>query len=162
MNTNIQIPSFNGEYSFLSNMYECATKVKGIVFPSAEHAYVYHKMLYSSTPEVASLEFLLSLAPKQTKSKISRKLTMSPHWHEIKGDIMREIVFAKFTQNRDLAELLTNTGTDPIEEGNTWGDTYFGKTKEPNGEYVGQNVLGELLMEVRDKIRENPDKVWGI
>ena len=67
-----------------------------------------------------------------------------PDWHEVKLEIMRRAVRAKFMQNADLAEMLRATGTTELVEDSSsepfWG---FG----PDGQ--GSNWLGRVLMEVR-------------
>ena len=63
---------------------------------------------------------------------------------------MYRICLAKFTQNPDLAKRLLDTGDEILEEGNTWHDTYWGvdlKTGE------GKNMLGSILMRVRNELR---------
>jgi predicted NAD-dependent protein-ADP-ribosyltransferase YbiA (DUF1768 family) len=64
---------------------------------------------------------------------------------------MRKVLSAKFTQHEDLKKLLLSTGNARLVEAvrtdnavnRTWG--------EVNGK--GQNMLGVLLMEVREEIR---------
>ena len=68
----------------------------------------------------------------------------------VKLPIMEEIIRAKFTQNQDLKELLLATGELVLEEGNTWGDLFWGvdaKTRE------GRNHLGRILMRIRKELQ---------
>ena len=60
---------------------------------------------------------------------------------------MREIVWAKFVQNPELAAKLLATGGRRLEETNWWGDRFWGVYQ---GE--GKNVLGFVLMETRDRL----------
>lgn len=63
---------------------------------------------------------------------------------------MEEIVRAKFTQNESLKWRLIGTGDAYLEEGNTWGDTFWGvdaKTRE------GRNHLGRILMRIRKELQ---------
>ena len=62
---------------------------------------------------------------------------------------MFDIVRQKFLQHQDLAEKLLATGDGYLEEGNNWGDRYFGVV---NG--VGENVLGCSLMIVREELKK--------
>lgn len=59
---------------------------------------------------------------------------------------MREVVECKFKQNRWLMQKLMSTGKTQLVEGNNWNDTFWGVYK---GE--GENMLGKILMEIRDK-----------
>ena len=60
---------------------------------------------------------------------------------------MRHLLFKKFSQY-EFFELLMLTGDAELIEGNNWGDTFWGVC---NGR--GENMLGKLLMEIRDYLR---------
>ncbi len=60
---------------------------------------------------------------------------------------MRQALEAKFTQHDDLRNLLLSTGTAKLVE-HTPNDDYWGD----GGNGLGKNMLGRLLMEVRDKL----------
>lgn len=63
---------------------------------------------------------------------------------------MEDIVWAKFTQNEDLKQMLLAAGDLVLEEGNTWHDTFWGvdaKTRE------GENHLGRILMHIRKELQ---------
>jgi predicted NAD-dependent protein-ADP-ribosyltransferase YbiA (DUF1768 family) len=59
--------------------------------------------------------------------------------------------------HRSLAKKLTDTADAILIEGNTWGDRFWGQTLShtsdsyAEGEGVGLNMLGVLLMHVRQK-----------
>ena len=59
---------------------------------------------------------------------------------------MKELLRQKFLIP-ELGQMLLETGNSPLEETNSWGDTYWGVCKG-----VGKNMLGKLLMEVRNEI----------
>ena len=61
---------------------------------------------------------------------------------------MKDGLYAKFTQNSELYNLLLSTGSSILIEGNQWQDTFWGVV---NGE--GQNNLGLLLMLLRNELR---------
>ena len=67
----------------------------------------------------------------------------------MKLDVMRRAVLAKFTQHQELRELLLETGDRKIIE-HTANDSYWGDGD--NG--TGRNMLGIILMEVRDQLRK--------
>ena len=60
---------------------------------------------------------------------------------------MKAIVLEKFLQNYRLERRLLDTGDAILIEGNWWNDKFWGVCK---GE--GCNMLGQILMEVRDYI----------
>jgi hypothetical protein len=58
------------------------------------------------------------------------------------------VLRAKFAPGTELAGKLLDTGGAHLEEGNTWGDTFWGTV---NG--AGDNYLGLCLMKVREELR---------
>jgi ribA/ribD-fused uncharacterized protein len=69
----------------------------------------------------------------------SRKNPVRADWEGLKDEIMREAVRAKFEQHMELREILP--GTDD----RYWGD---------GGDGLGANMLGEILMAVREKLKD--------
>ena len=65
----------------------------------------------------------------------------------VKVGVMREAVRAKFTQHEDLRELLLSTGDAKLVE-HTEDDAFWGD----GGDGRGQNMLGRILMGVRDSL----------
>jgi len=61
---------------------------------------------------------------------------------------MDECVAAKFRQEPYRSKLIA-TGDQLIQEGNTWGDTYWGVDLE-TGE--GENNLGKIIMTLRGSL----------
>ena len=66
----------------------------------------------------------------------------------VKDDIMREVVMAKFTQHKALTATLLSTGDAMLVE-HTANDNYWAD----GGDGSGKNMLGKILMEVREAIR---------
>ncbi len=62
---------------------------------------------------------------------------------------MLEALRTKFTQRKELKEILLNTD-DAILVEHTANDNYWGD----GGDGHGKNMLGKLLMQVREEIRE--------
>ena len=76
-----------------------------------------------------------------------------PAMVEFGGICYQKIVRAKFSQNPDLAARLVATGTMPLEEGNDFGDTFWGVDAKTG---KGENNLGRILMKIREELRKNP------
>ncbi len=70
-----------------------------------------------------------------------------------KDYVMLVAVRAKFTQHAKLAELLLSTGGALLVE-HTVNDSYWGD----GGDGSGKNMLGKILMLVRDELREQ--QLW--
>lgn len=135
-----EIDSFRGKYHFLSNFYVAPVYVYGIEYPNAEAAFQAQKCVL---PEEA--EAFKTMSPQMAK-RYGRMVQLKPNWEQIKDSVMLNVVRAKF-KNPELKDLLLNTGTAELIEGNSWGDTYWGVC---NGN--GKNRLGEILMTVRTEV----------
>ncbi|KAL3110901.1 hypothetical protein niasHT_014838 [Heterodera trifolii] len=78
-------------------------------------------------------------------------------WHSTKQSKMEGILFHKFDQNPDLAERLISTGEKFLVEASHserfWG---AGATIDDirQWHFTGRNTMGQLLMELREKLRE--------
>ena len=142
------INSFDGEYDFLSNFYECPILWKGNLYRNSESIYQSYKTL-------DNVPFDFTKTTGSQAKKISKKLNVRPDWNKIKFDLIYEICQEKFNQNTDIAQKLMNTGDAILIEGNYWGDTYWGKC---NG--VGQNNLGKILMKIREELFELQNKLF--
>lgn len=131
---------FKDEYAFLSNMYECPVTLHkddvAYTFKCAEAAFQACKC-------PSRFHEFINLDGYQAK-RLGRQVPLRPDWEEIKLNVMKAIVALKFYQNPMLAVMLKDIKED-IVENNTWNDTFWGVC---NG--VGENHLGEILMEIRD------------
>ena len=135
------IREFRDAYAFLSNFYRSPIKYKGLIYLNAEAAFQAQKETCEKDKEQYT-----RMNPAQAKL-VGRNCNLREDWEEIKEQTMYEIVSAKFTQNKNLAKLLLDTGDAYLEEGNWWHDTTWGVC---NG--VGQNKLGKILMRVREEL----------
>lgn len=142
MTTTLSINRFDGEYRFLSNFYLATIRFCGVQFGNSEAAFHAQKC-----PERAA-EFS-TLNPSEAK-RLGRRVPLRPDWESVKDEIMHAVVFAKFVQNPALLEKLLATGDVPLVEGNSWDDRYWGVC---NG--IGQNKLGQILMQVRKELANN-------
>ena len=109
---------------------------KAYSFKNAEAAFQAHK-----DPSTAAQ--FQNLSGKEAKFA-GRRVKLRPDWEYVKDDVMRSVIDAKFKNPELLDKLKSITGE--ICEDNTWNDAYWGKC---NG--VGENKLGQILMETRDK-----------
>ena len=163
-----EIKGFDGEYGFLSNFYEMPVRINvdiydddmktdmplgnlEVTFPTSEHAFHAFKVLKDwrtiRQSEVSKfLDFVKYETPGKAK-RAGRSVSMDVElWNAVKNDVMRFVLNNKF-RNVVLKKKLLDTGNAYLEETNTWGDTYWGVC---NGE--GENNLGKLLMDIREKI----------
>lgn len=138
------VNSFQGQFRFLSNFWASPiVKSDGFTYPTAEHAYQACKFNWAAD------RAKIRLAPSPADAKrLARKMTLRPDWDRMKVDAMGRVLRLKFTPGSELAAMLLETGDAKLIEGNTWGDTFWGVC---NGQ--GKNILGNLLMDIREELR---------
>lgn len=142
------IDCFDGKYAFLSNFYNCPVTYNGLTYQNNEAAFQAQKTL----DENVRKEFT-NLPPNLAKRK-GRRVTLRSDWEKVKDDVMYEICLAKFfsVKNYKLLELLLNTDSEEIVEGNHWHDNYWGNCMCDRCKSIeGKNMLGKILMEIRNK-----------
>ena len=165
------IKNFRGYYSFLSNFSNNKIKFKNYIFENSESVFQVQKFDYNDQLLRAFSLLNPSDAKKYGRAKVlflnnttgelaSNKrpyywedyteFRMTPDWNDRKIEAMYNSVRLKFTQNPEIKEKLIKTEGYYLEEGNTWGDRFWGTV---NGE--GENNLGIILMQIRDEFIKN-------
>lgn len=132
---------FAGEYRFLSNFWPCFIEYQGLTYPSVENAYQAAKMF-----DIEDRVKFTNIKASEAK-RLGKVLPMREDWDSTKRVVMFELVWQKFSKNVDLKAALLATGLRELQEGNWWGDTYWGTV---NGK--GDNHLGKILMRVREDL----------
>lgn len=140
MNT---IQFFTGKYRFLSNFYPASVIWSGWLYPTVEHAYQAAKM--ASIKDRMNIRRLPT--PGQAK-RYARNHPMRQDWDGIKLDAMRSLLRQKF-DDPQLRTKLIATYPFKLQEGNNWGDTFWGVC-----DGKGDNHLGKILMLVRKELRK--------
>lgn len=88
------------------------------------------------------------------KSKPFRSETRSD-WLSVRVSIMRWCLRAKLACNFEkFSNLLISTNNKPIVE-DSRRDSFWGAIQKDDGNLVGENVLGRLLMELRELLTKN-------
>lgn len=138
---------FRGNYEFLSNFAPSWIYYKERLYPTVEHAFQAQKCINKHEQLDFAMNGKYNTAGKAKRA--GRHVTMRGDWEEVKNDIMLDLLRIKFSQPSFRDSLLA-TGDAYISEENNWHDTYWGVC---NGE--GKNMLGKLLMQVRDELRQS-------
>jgi predicted NAD-dependent protein-ADP-ribosyltransferase YbiA (DUF1768 family) len=81
--------------------------------------------------------------------EFKRDTSIRPDWEEVKMNVMKKGLYAKFTQNPALLESLLSTGEREIIENSPY-DSFWGCGSKGDG----QNHLGKLLMRLRSHLRK--------
>lgn len=151
-----QIRGFSGDYKFLSNFDE-HDGIKIIIYDifnnpieckSVEAAYQASK----SIDQVEKLKIAHADTPGKSK-RLGSKVKLRKEWNCEKIKIMAGLLWQKFSY-KYYQDLLLSTGDAILIEENTWGDIFWGFC---NG--IGENWLGELLMEIRKEIRSKLSEI---
>jgi len=145
-----KITAFRGKFYFLSNFYPSPLEHDGIVYPTVEHAYQAAK-----TSDKDERRRLAAIPKPGGAKAVGRRIKRPDNWFDYNLDLMESLIEQKFTEDDDLREKLLATGDAELIEGNTWNDRFFGMVKDKKtGEWVGENHLGQMLMRVRERLRE--------
>lgn len=136
------IRNFRNDYYFLSNMYPCKIELDGLEYRCAEAAFQAQKK------QDQEYQVRLTRVDGYAARKIGKEVSLTEDeikaWDKKRIEVMRRVVRAKFTQNKDLMEKLKKTRDAELIEENGFGDTFWGICR---GE--GTNWLGKILMDVR-------------
>lgn len=152
------INNFRGENAWLSNMACVNILYKGLTFPSVENAYMWEKCPGCTVTAddgtgdtITWVQFCLIMPPNVVKKK-SREVKLREDWDNVKLHIMYELLKIKFSYEPFKSKLIA-TGLENIVEGNVWNDKFWGVDIKvtPN---QGENWLGRLIMDIRQKIRK--------
>jgi ribA/ribD-fused uncharacterized protein len=133
------INQFRGEYDFLSNFWPGGIGTN-------EHYFQAHKTL---DPKLRAL--ILSQPTPGRAKKVGRSVPLRPDWEQVKEKVMEKGLRIKF-QRAELRYKLIATWPHELIEGNYWGDEIWGVNLK-NGK--GQNLLGKLLMKIRQELIDN-------
>ena len=134
------IKEFQGDKRWLSNFEPCLVTLDGVTYPSTECAYQAAKTL----DEDERKQFVGISAGKAKRA--GKTLTIRDDWDSVKLDIMEDLNRQKYSKGF-LRALLIGTGDREIQEGNRWGDTFWGICKGK-----GDNNLGKIIMKIRAEI----------
>jgi ribA/ribD-fused uncharacterized protein len=171
-NDNILFYEPKEPYYEFSNFYKTNIEYNGKIYPSSEH--LYQAMKFMKDPNnKKSMEYsdiirqqstankAFILAGQKTGGGYKWRLDLNPiikkyqdvkirdDWEQNKVKIMKDILMIKFSDTK-LKKLLLDTQNKIIIENSPRDDFWgIGKKKE------GKNMLGKLLMEVRENLKES-------
>lgn len=145
-----KIDEFKGKYYFLSNFSKDGFKVDGFYYKTNEHYFQAMKTLDpKERQKVRSAQ-----SPSQSK-KIGRRVTLRDNWDDLRVVAMYNGLKAKFKQNDHARKKLLATGDSILVEGNNWHDNTWGSCNcRRCSNKEGRNLLGKLLMIVRQEFRK--------
>lgn len=141
----IRFYSVGEDYGEFSNFAPYPISLDGKRWPTSEHYFQAHKFEDAGLREKVRKAKTPMIAARLGRDRSS---PLRRDWESVKVDVMRRAVRAKFEQHEDLRELLLSTGDSKLVE-HTANDSYWGD----GGDGSGKNMLGRILMDLRDGLR---------
>ncbi len=141
----------NIKYWPFSNFYHAVINVDGIEWSDNEHFFQASKFM--KTDPAYAEQIRLTPRPRiafylgQNQDGLYIK---HPQWEIFKDDVMRFVVGIKVVQHSHIASLLDSTDEHYIVEASPF-DNYFGEGRNRKG----CNMLGQIWMEVRSRVRHD-------
>ena len=142
----VRFYSVEDAWGEFSNFSPHPIRLLGENWPTTEHFFQAQKFqdaAYRRKIRTSSSPSEAARLGRDRKQKIRRD------WESTKVGVMQTAVLAKFTQNAGLKELLLSTGNAKLVE-HTENDSYWGD----GGDGKGRNMLGQVLMYVREQLRD--------
>ncbi len=142
----IRFYSVTDAHGWCSNFAPYPIRLNGKTWPTSEHFFQAQKFADPADQEAVRNARTPMLAARMGRD---RKRKLRRDWESVKVSVMRQAVQAKFTQHAQLTQLLLKTGDARIIE-HTEQDDYWGD----GGDGHGRNMLGRILMEVREALSQ--------
>jgi len=141
----IRFYSTKGPYGCFSNFSRHSVRVDGKIWMTSEHYFQAQKFVGTEYEDAVAKTY----TPREAADMGRRRdLPLRQDWDQVKDDVMRKVVRAKFSTLPELREILLSTG-DAILVEHTVNDSYWGD----GGDGTGKNMLGKILMEVRSELQ---------
>jgi predicted NAD-dependent protein-ADP-ribosyltransferase YbiA (DUF1768 family) len=153
------ITRFKGKYDFLAPAYYCLAGYDGVIYNSAEAAFLASQC---DDPYFRSM-FRRTALPIWRARELAKRLQKRRDWTpELSVELMRQITLDKFYRSPNLRNLLLATRLERIVAENNWHEQFWGRCicNTRRGKYgrkdaclvPGSNRLGEILMSVREQL----------
>lgn len=133
-----EIKTFTGKHEFLSNFHR-----------EKDGSTAEHKFQAAKTDDPTEKAWVLAAPTPAAAKARGKKVQLQEGWNTDRIQVMLSVLRVKF-QDPDLRAKLQATGNADLQEGNFWGDTFWGVSTKTG---KGQNNLGRLLMQVREENR---------
>ena len=165
LNDKIYFYGTKGKYGFLSNFYkcifECFINNTIIEFNCSEQYFMYFKCITFDPNNSELLNMILKeINPVKIKA-LGRKVCNFDEkiWTSKKYLVMLNALYYKFSQNPILQQKLLNTDNKILYEASPrdriWGIGFSAeKAITIESTKYGSNLLGMVLMEIRDKFKQ--------
>ena len=140
----------DGEWGILGNFGHSPLIVDGVLFYAAES--LFQVMKFQDTVARKAIYVKRGQGLKMTAKHYEKVVGVRPDWGEILVDALKFCLQTKFEQCEAFRAELKRTGERFIVEKNVHAkpDTYNAKLSDDGRTWSGPNLMGRLLMELRD------------
>lgn len=141
----------DGEWGILGNFGNSPLEVDGVPFYAAES--LFQVMKFSDSAVRKAIYAKKGQGLKMTAKHFEKEVGVRPDWGEIIVDALKFCLQTKYEQCEAFRTELKRTGERFIVEQNVHAkpDTYNARLSEDGRTWSGPNLMGRLLMELRDK-----------
>ena len=149
------------ENGYLSNWYRSMFVINDLEFTSMEQYMMFSKATLFNDSEIASR--IMKTTDVRRIKELGRRVRYFEEgvWVQNREQIIYKGLYAKFSQNAKLQDMLLKTGDSILAEcavkDKIWGIglSMMDKRNQDIKEWKGLNLLGKNLMLVRDALRKN-------
>lgn len=148
----VTITTNEDKWGILSNLYATPLDVDGVQFASSEQ--LFQVMKFTDKEILLDLYRSRGMTPKMKAKKNEKRGLRRPDWGQIIVDVMKFCLQTKYDQSEPFRKALKETAGKTIVEDqssrktiktvDTWGAVIV------DDKFIGSNLLGRLLMELRD------------
>ena len=148
----VTITTNEDKWGILSNLYATPLDVDGVQFASSEQ--LFQVMKFTDKEILLDLYHSRGMTPKMKAKKNEKRGLRRPDWGQIIVDVMKFCLQTKYDQSEPFRKALKETAGKTIVEDqssrktiktvDTWGAVIV------DDKFIGSNLLGRLLMELRD------------
>jgi ribA/ribD-fused uncharacterized protein len=150
----IGFTSTAAEWGIFSNFAKTPMVVNGVEFACVEQLYHYIR-LNDEAERVAYLKLIPNMGLKMKAKGFAKRGVERADWRDIAVDVMRFCLNHKYQTSAEFRKALADSGDKYIVENessrkkkpDSWGTVLDTATNE----YFGKNIMGRLLMELREK-----------
>jgi len=138
--------TIHDNYGCFSNFSRHGFELDGVYWKTSEHYFQAQKFV-----DTKYLDKVREARSPKDAATLGRRrdFPLRDDWEAVKDDVMRQAVLKKFQTHDDIRKILLDTGDEDLVE-NAPGDYYWGCGKDG----TGKNMLGIILMEVREQLRD--------
>jgi ribA/ribD-fused uncharacterized protein len=136
-------------YGCFSNFSPHPIQVEGSYWQTVEHYYQAQKFVGSENERLIAVIRQTQTPMEAATLGRDRTRKLRPDWEQVKRQVMWQGVLTKFLTHTDIQAILLDTGDELIVEDSPT-DYYWGCGQDK----TGQNQLGEILMNVRQEVRQ--------